>query len=282
MPRLGGHHRRFVLVGADCAEHRLLRRPKDGGAAPAVPHGDRRLLQEASAGNSRVLRDAAVFHLHVRDLLPVLPVAARHRLHLRVPAELLREVLRCLGLPSLHRLLRRQPVRPRRMCAPHSSPVCAMRVCSDGIGCMQTSSARASVAFARTVSPGASCGSGSRSKVRCWKTVRSTGSQARCAPLSTHHAPCCTPPDAVATWWQCARCQEAQEMTEAGYSGVWYATREAPIEPQPPVPGSEPAPVSAQRARLAQAAERAVIADRPATSRPLLQEPLLGEPAGAT
>ena len=73
-------------------------------------------------------------------------------------------------------------------------------------------------------------------------------------------------------------------MTEAGYSGVWYATHDAPIEPQPPVhvPGSEPAPVSAQRARLAQAAERAVIADRPATSRPLLQEPLLGEPAGAT
>ena len=166
------------------------------------------------------------------------------------------------------------------MCAPHSA-VCPMRVCSDGIDRNQTSSARASVAFARMVSPGASCGSGSRSKVRCWKTVRSTGSQARCAPLSTHAY---VPHHAadrlihVATWWQCARCQEAQEMTEPGYSGVWYATREAPIEPQPPVPGSEPAPVSAQRARLAQAAERAVIADRPATSRPLLQEPLLGEP----
>ena len=84
----------------------------------------------------------------------------------------------------------------------------------------------------------------------------------------------------VATWWQCARCQEAQELKEAGYSGVVYQAH-APIEPQQPVPsepGSEPAPVSAQRARLTQAAERAVIADRPATSRPLLQEPLLGEP----
>ena len=168
------------------------------------------------------------------------------------------------------------------MCDPRSA-VCPMRVCSDGIDCMQTSSARASVAFARTVSHGASCGSGSRSKVRCWKTVRSTGSQARCAPLSTHAY---VPHHAadrlihVATWWQCARCQEAQELREAGYSGVVYADH-APIEPQQPVPsepGSEPAPVSAQRARLAQAAERAVIADRPATSRPLLQEPLLGEP----
>ena len=36
-----------------------------------------------------MLRDAAVFHLHVCDVLPVLPVAARHRLHLRVPPELL-------------------------------------------------------------------------------------------------------------------------------------------------------------------------------------------------
>ena len=70
-------------------------------------------------------------------------------------------------------------------------------------------------------------------------------------------------------------------MREAGYSGVVYEYGNAPIEPQQPVPsepGSEPAPVSAQRARLTQAAERAVIADRPATSRPLLQEPLLGEP----
>ena len=171
------------------------------------------------------------------------------------------------------------------MCDPRRA-VCPMRVCSDGIDCMQTSSARASVAFARTVSHGASCGSGSRSKVRCWKTVRSTGSQARCAPLSTHAY---VPHHAadrlihVATWWQCARCQEAQELREAGYSGLvyQYGTHHAPIEPQQPVPsepGSEPAPVSAQRARLTQAAERAVIADRPATSRPLLQEPLLGEP----
>ena len=89
VPRLGGHHRRFVLVGADCAERRLLRRQKDGGAAPAVPHGTRRLLQEASTGVTRMLRDAAVLHLHVCDVLPVLPVAARHCLHLPVPAELL-------------------------------------------------------------------------------------------------------------------------------------------------------------------------------------------------